>query len=469
MRHLLLAIACATLALSVVPRVAGAGCGDGIVDVGEQCDRGATSNPCCTASCTFASELTLCRASAQPCDLPEACTGSSDQCPADVGARDLDGDGVCDAHDLCPFVPDPDQEDQSACTPQPLKKATAEERTRLEDGFGRFLHVATVAEGLGPVFNSASCAFCHDHPMPGGFSPRTVTRFGRYDGGAFDPMESEGGSLIQAMGITTPTCSVFGEAVPPGATVSTLRLSTPILGAGLVEAIPAATILARADASDANGDGISGRPNMIGAEVGRFGWKAQIATVRAFASDAALNEMGITNPDFPTESAPQGGPVTCDAVPDPEDDGTGITELTNFMTLAAPLTPNKKVKGTGRGRGLFKKIGCIGCHVEKMKTGDSPSKAFRRQQVRLFSDLLLHDMGPALADGIEQGQATGNEFRTAPLWGVGRRGPFLHDGRAATLLDAVVAHGGEAQAVRDRFMALEAKDRDAIVLFLSSL
>jgi hypothetical protein len=372
----------------------------------------------------------LCRPQSQPCDLPEACTGTSDQCAADTGLGDRDGDGVCDALDLCPFVPDPEQDDQTVCVPKPLKKATADERARFDAGFDRFRHFTTVSEGLGPVFNGRACAICHDHPISGGFSPRTVTRFGRYDAGAFDPMTSEGGSVMQALGITTGMCFVPGETVPAGATVSTLRLSTPISGAGLVEAIPDQTILARADASDANGDGISGRANLIGGAVGRFGWKAQIATLRAFAADASLNEIGITNPDFPEESHPQGGPVTCDNVADPEDDGSGVAALTDFMALLAPLPP-QKVKGAGRGRGLFKKIGCIHCHVEKLKTGDSPSKAFRRQQVRLFSDLLLHDMGPGLGDGIEQEQATGSEFRTAPLWGVGRRGPARRPRRDA--------------------------------------
>jgi hypothetical protein len=463
-----LATVCVTLALCSLPAAGLASCGDGQLDAGEQCDSGVASNPCCTASCTFASDLTFCRSATQPCDLPEACTGTSDQCPTDIGPRDLDGDGVCDALDLCPFVPDPAQDDNTVCAPKPLKKATIDELARFDAGFLRFRHFVTVGEGLGPVFNGRACALCHDRPISGGFTPSTVTRFGRYDGETFDPMTSEGGSLIQVKGITNGMCSVPGETVPPAATVATLRLSTPILGAGLIEAVPNETILTRADPADVDGDGISGRPNLIGGAIGRFGWKAQVATLRGFAADASLNEIGITNPDFPDESQPQGGPVVCDSVPDPEDAGSGVAALTDFMTLLAPLAP-VKVKGAGHGRGLFHKIGCDKCHVMKMKTGDSASRALRRQTVRLFSDLLLHDMGPGLADGIEQGQATGSEFRTAPLWGVGRRGPFLHDGRATTLLDAVLAHGGEAQAVRDRFTALDADDRNAIVLFLSSL
>jgi len=295
-----------------------------------------------------------------------------------------------------------------------------------------------------------------------------VTRFGRYESGTFDPMGYAGGSLIQAQGIDDGTCSVLGELVPPEATVSTRRITTPLFGAGLVQTIPDATILALADEADADGDGISGRPNVIGGAIGRFGWKAQIATLHEFSGDAYLNEMGITSPEFPNESSPQGGSVVCDSVPDPEDDGSNVDAFDDFMTMLAPLKP-VRTPGSGHGRGLFRKIGCGGCHVSKLKTGDNAMRALHRQTARLFSDLLLHDMGPALADGIEQGEATGSEFRTAPLWGLGRRGPFLHDGRAATLLNAVMAHGGEAQAARDRFAALEAADQDAIILFLSSL
>jgi len=207
---------------------------------------------------------------------------------------------------------------------------------------------------------------------------------------------------------------------------------------------------------------------MVEGGIGRFGWKAQTSTLREFSADALLNELGITTPDFPDEVGPGGGPVTCDAISDPEDDGSGIEELAVFMQLLAPLQPGR-APGIGRGRGLFRKIGCTGCHVMMLRTGENDSRALHRQRVRLFSDLLLHDMGPELADGIEQGEAKASEFRTAPLWGAGRRGPYLHDGRAVTLEQAVLAHGGEAQTVRARFQALTAEDRAAVLAFLANL
>jgi hypothetical protein len=453
----------------LVPAAAHAVCGDGVVDPGEQCDEPGAPNSCCTNACTFRPLGFVCRPSSGACDLAEACPGTSSDCGPDIGPRDTDADGVCDALDICPFLANPDQRDQQICIAQPLKKADAAARARFSAGALEFDKVRTVARGLGPVFNGADCSGCHSLPFNGGAGDRFVTRFGRYENGIFDPMTSAGGSLVQANGINTGPCAVSGEVVPPEATVSTRRITTPLFGAGLVQAIPDATILSHADAGDADGDGISGRPNVIGGgAIGRFGWKAQIATLHEFAGDALLNEMGVTSPEFPNESNPQGGAVVCDGVPDPEDDGSGVTALTDFMTMLAPLKP-AKVGGSGRGKGLFRKIGCDGCHVMKMKTGDSLIKAFRKQPVPLFSDLLLHDMGSSLADGIEQGDATGSEFRTAPLWGVGRRHPYLHDGRATTLRDAVMAHGGEAQAIRDAFAALEAQDQAAIVLFLSSL
>jgi CxxC motif-containing protein (DUF1111 family) len=236
-----------------------------------------------------------------------------------------------------------------------------------------------------------------------------------------------------------------------------------------MQAIPDATLLALADPDDTDGNGISGRPNMVNGAIGRFGWKAQVTTLREFAGLAYRDEMGITSPDFLTESNPQGGPVVCDTVADPEDPiGQGVDLFTDFMTMSAPVKPTK-VKGSSRGRALFRKIGCDGCHVSELRTGDNAVRALDRQRVRLFSDLLLHDMGSALADGIEQAAASGSEFRTAPLWGVGKRNPYLHDGRAQTLLDAVLAHAGEAQAVRDAFAALDASDQTSIITFLSSL
>jgi cysteine-rich repeat protein len=413
-------------------------CGDGVVDTGEECDDGNTRDgDCCSSACR--------------------------------NEADTDGDGICDPGDNCPIFPNPDQTHPEVCTPAPYDGLSPADLARFEDGRDEFADIETVDRGLGPIFNGTSCAECHNQPSIGGSSARMVTRFGRYGPGGFDPMTDQGGSLIQAQGISTATCSVPGEVVPAEATVMAHRQTPALFGLGLVDAIPDEAILHYADPADRNGDGISGRPNMVGGRVGRFGWKAQVATLNDFSGEAYLNEMGITSPAFPAELNPQGGPVVCDAVPDPEDDGSNVAAFTDFMTLLAPLPTGSRTPQTRRGRAVFRRIKCGACHLDKLRTGTSPISALSNRRVRAFSDFLLHDLGPGLADGIAQGDATGSEFRTAPLWGMGTSAPYLHDGRAGTLEEAITAHGGEAQATRDRFLALPGLERAALVAYLDSL
>src|SRR5215470_2081607 len=412
-------------------------CGDGVVDTGEQCDDGNTRDgDCCSSACQI-----------EP---------------------DTDGDGICDPGDDCPIFPNPDQTHPEVCSPEPFDGLSDADLDRFDEGLDEFADIETIDRGLGPIFNGSSCAECHNQPRIGGSSTHFVTRFGRYDATGFDPMPGFGGSLIQAHGITTATCSVPGEVVPPEATVSTRRDTPPLFGLGLVDAIPDASILHYADPTDRNHDGISGRPNMVGGRVGRFGWKAQVATLHDFAGEAYLNEMGITSPAFPAELNPQGGPVVCDTVSDPEDDGSNVAAFEDFMSLLAPLPTAPRSRQIMIGRGLFRRIKCNACHLDKLRTGPSPVAALNNKRVRLFSDLLLHDMG-ALGDGIQQGDASGSEFRTAPLWGVSQSAPYLHDGRAATLEDAIAAHAGEGRGARDRFLALSGSDRAALLAYLNAL
>ena len=224
-----------------------------------------------------------------------------------------------------------------------------------------------------------------------------------------------------------------------------MRLTTPLFGAGLIEAIPDSAIMQ--NASSRRPDGISGRPSVVhdvatgDTRIGRFGWKAQQATLLAFAGDAYLNEIGITSRLFPLENAPNGNYALLakyDLVADPEDavdPATGkadIDHFADFMRLLAPppaLTLTSSARG---GRDLFSQIGCDGCHIPSMTTGPSNIRMLDRKTVPLYSDLLVHDMG-SLGDGIAQGTAGPREMRTAPLWGLRVRGPFLHDGRAASV------------------------------------
>ena len=333
-------------------------------------------------------------------------------------------------------------------------------------GCDEFMEVETIDDGLGPVFNGKSCAECHAVPSVGGSEPNVgVARETRIGGLHGDQLESLGGPLLQQRAISDPPeCKkLVGEKVPPGATFVSLRNSPPLFGAGLIEAIPGDII-----ANRNNG----GRPNRVfnpdtgGTELGRFGWKAQVATLRQFAGDAYLNEMGITNPKFPNENLPQGQPIPpgCDTVNDPEDNGEGVTAFTNFMRFLAPLRTD-----TVTVPPVFSEAKCHICHVPVMETGGTTPGIPAGIKVNLFSDLLLHRMGAGLADGIRQGVAEEDEFRTAPLWGLSRRDRFMHDGKSNKIEDAILRHGGQAQTARENFEKLSPADRAALLAFLDSL
>jgi CxxC motif-containing protein (DUF1111 family) len=304
-----------------------------------------------------------------------------------------------------------------------------------------------------------------------------VVRIGRQVNGQFDPLTSLGGSVLQRRSIKEldPHCPIVGERVPPEANVVSLRATPPVFGFGLIEAIPEASITPLADPNDLNRDGISGVANRVfnpetgRQELGRFGWKAQVPTLHLFSGEAYLNEMGITNPSFPTENLPQGRsiPAGWDRAADPED-VAGVEELTNFMKyLAAPqkraATPNST-----RGEGLFTSAGCAKCHTPSLRTS-SPESALNNQIAFLYSDLLLHDMGPALEDRVPQGLANGREWRTTPLWGTAQRPNWLHDGRARSLEQAIQLHDGEGRASADQFRRMNPQDRGALLEFLRSL
>lgn len=345
------------------------------------------------------------------------------------------------------------------------------------DGRADFRQAETAATGLGPIFNDVSCVACHDAGGIGGASRRTVTRFGRTVDGVFDPLEHLGGSLLQARAINPAA----REVVPREANTIARRVTTPLFGAGLIDAIPDSTIvlgtLVEKPAEIAGK--VSVVKDVVSGEnrIGRFGWKAQQATILAFSGDAYLNEMGITNRFVPTENAPNGNLALLaqfdrvagiEDVTDPVDGRTGVDRVADFMRFLAPPVRGAATAASAAGERIFATLDCAVCHTPTMKTGKSDIAALSEKTVELYSDLLLHDMG-ALGDGIVQGTAGARDMRTAPLWGLRARPTWLHDGRANTVDAAIRAHAGEAQRSRERYEALGATERQQLLAFLDTL
>lgn len=360
---------------------------------------------------------------------------------------------------------------------EPLRGLTTNQLAAFAAGLDDFQEEDTIASGLGPIFNGVSCVACHSLPAVGGSSPTNEFRFGRLTNGQFDPLTQLGGSLLQQFAIDP----AFQEQIPAQANVVAGRQTTPLFGLGLIEAIPDQTILR--NAASRKPDGVTGRPSMVidvatgQQRVGRFGWKAQQATLLAFSGDAYLNEVGITSRLFPHENPPNGNTnllALADTVLDPEDDidpasgKADIDTFADFMRFLAPPPPLPLSSSANSGQTIFAQMGCAVCHVPQMQTGTNSIVALDRKTVRLYSDLLLHDMG-SLGDGIGQGTARPREMKTPPLWGVRASAPYLHDGRAATVAQAIVAHDGEGKAARDRFLRLGSTQRRQLLDFLNSL
>jgi CxxC motif-containing protein (DUF1111 family) len=392
----------------------------------------------------------------------------------------------------------------------PLPDLTPDELDRFELGKLQFNRDFVADEGLGPIFNQNSCGACHITPL-GGTGTIKVLRAGAFDGFTFDPLEQFGGSLFQLESLT-PECVEFPHS---SANVSSDRVTNGMMGFGLVESIADADILFF-QANPPGGE-VSGKAHMVEAfeddctpcppellRVGRFGWKAQVPTLLTFSSDAALQEMGITNRFLPFDNDPNGidppALEDCDPVPDDpsgltyEDGvefGNGVdkefidvvTDFQRFMTQP-PQTPRSGMAGETH----FAAIGCTDCHIASWTTADDPAleDALRNKTIRPYSDFMLHDMG-LNADGIEQGAATIREIKTSPLWGLRLRAELWHDGRFADptrVVDAIAAHDdgviSEARFSARRFFnddgegnpvpgGLTPAERDAVLAFLDSL
>ena len=367
---------------------------------------------------------------------------------------------------------------------QSFDMLSADLNTTFALGEEAFIKVFTVEEGLGPIFNNTGCISCH--PGNGRGTPDlALIRFSIGD----DLVINMGGPQHQDKAIP----GVPLEVLPAGVNKSR-RLPPPIFGLGLIENIPVETILSYADESDADGDGISGRPNWVtaphyvpstevgggpGLQLGRFSRKAQVSSLIQQDAEAYQQDIGITNGFIPIENPHQqtGGLASVgDTVPDPEIDRLTVMETIVFLRLLSPPPRGEITSEVKRGEKLFDTIGCASCHVQTMQTGPHSINALNEVNAHIYSDLLLHDMGEELADNRPDGSATGREWRTAPLWGtrlvaefLGGTPFFLHDGRATTLEGAIRAHGGEAQKAKETFFNLSEVNQQAVIAFLESL
>ena len=359
-----------------------------------------------------------------------------------------------------------------------LAGTTPREFEEFRIGLEDFREIEEASEGLGPLFNGTGCASCHNVPVIGGGSPMTEMRAGTRDAdGTFRVVG--GTTLYQMFSIPDHRCQ---SQVPLDATIVARRMSIPLFGAGLIEAIPDETLLALEDPFDRDRDGISGRAAIITdvatqqRRIGRFGWKAQVATLLTFAGDAYTNEMGITNDLFPHE--PYGGISEarmreCDRVsdtedrPDPRTGKRAIDNFEAFMKFLAPLSRGPITDQARIGEQVFGELGCSSCHTPALSTGANASPSLNRKIVPLYSDLLLHDIGTG--DGIAQEAAQPNEIRTPALWGLRFRRPLMHDGSAMTPSDALRQHAGEASGVMERYRRASDEMRRALFAFLDSL
>jgi CxxC motif-containing protein (DUF1111 family) len=416
---------------------------------------------------------------------------------------------VCTAGQKTGAPVDPGVRGGAAGAGTPLPGLTSDESAFFQDGLARFMEIESVTgtnnNGLGPRFNSNQCFSCHSQPAVGGSSPAQnpliaiatlngaknkvpwfitpngpirEARFkrnpdGTNDGEVHDVFVITGRSDAASCNIAQPNFLPAGNPLSGrgGNPNIIFRIPTPVFGAGLIEAIPDAAILAnqKTNASLKRELGISGHANahLSGnvnrsandGTITRFGWKAQNKSLLMFAGEAYNVEMGISNQLFPQERDETAGCLFTATPNDTLNFTTTGTTATNpntavlsdieafadFMRMLAPPTPAPETPSTISGRALFAKVGCVHCHAPSFTTGNMiasgsstvPSAALSNQPVNLFSDLLVHHMGTGLADGITQGGAGPDEFRTAPLWGVGQRIFFLHDGRTSNLVEAI--------------------------------
>jgi hypothetical protein len=333
-----------------------------------------------------------------------------------------------------------------------------------EQGADIFSHDMVTNQALGPLFNAQSCSGCHNTPADGGMGSDAesfVTRIARTKHGTFAPLPGHFGPIARQHSIAElgVHCGL-PTGIPPQANLTSLRSAMTLRGTALIDNVLMSQL--QAAASDpAVPAGVRGRVNVLpDGRIGRFGWKAQTATLVEFMGEAFRDEIGVTNPLAPDDFV-----NGCGAnIMKPEMDAVPLTSLVAFLNTIDPPVPAAACTASP-GAAVFATVGCANCHKPSYTVPGSNNVL----TARLYSDLLLHDMGPGLGDGFQQGSATGNEFRTAPLWRVADRVHLLHDGRATTMLEAILLHGGQASDAVAAFNALSAADRQALLAFLGCI
>lgn len=377
---------------------------------------------------------------------------------------------------------------------------------------------APINSGLGPIYNNTSCISCHHNdgiglPTAGDLQSSLLVRI------STDGQDEHGGPVaVPGYGLQLQDKSVYGklpeckvninyttttysfadgetyELRTPAYSLTGLytpitvnymlsaRLAPPMYGLGLLENVPESEITANVDANDSNGDGIKGKANYVWDPVtqammlGRFGWKDNTATILGQVASAFNQDMGITNKIFPVENS--FGQSQYDGLKDDPELPDSVLNAVKFyaQTLAVPARRNTTDADVKKGEALFKQANCSGCHRQTFTTGVDVTRPYLSNQViHPYTDMLLHDMGPGLADNRPDYKAGGQDWRTASLWGLGlyekvnNPGYYLHDGRARSLVEAIMWHGGEAQASKTAFQKMSKTDRNAVIKFLQSL
>lgn len=404
---------------------------------------------------------------------------------------------------------------------------TTEEHRRFEIGDSFFTEDWVTApastdarDGLGPLMNAVSCSSCHvldgraappednDDPERG-----LLLRIGVFEGDEVVVHPVYGGQLqdraiagVQVEGVMGITYTEMPGSYEDGTAYSlrspqysiemqgygdiaaslliSPRIAPVVSGMGLIEAIPEAAILANVDENDEDGDGISGRANFVtsvatgGTMLGRIGWKANVATIEDQVAAAFLRDIGITSSVHPDENctATQAECLAAVSGGNPELTAKRLAEVVFYSsTLAVPARRDLDEPDVQAGARLFEQLNCSGCHTPTFTTGSHDIAAISDQTIFPFSDFLLHDMGPDLADGKPDGLASGSEWRTPPLWGIGLietvngHTNVLHDGRARSIYEAILWHGGEAEDGKTAFTVLDSDDRDRLIAFVESL